>query len=85
MSKNLYKVGDPVYIEKLFTTEDAGRWDYLAEPKIVIVERIEKISFEYCYTLNDCGNILNTMYWESDISGKIVDDPDLIWKIWGDI
>ncbi len=81
-----YSVGENVVISKRLNAR--GEWKTV-EPEIAkIVEVRETVSLGPAHTLEVNGEILHVCYWADDIDGKvsdkIYDDPDYLWKAWGD-
>ena len=79
-----YKIGDSVIISKEFTVNTEGRF-LNCHPKIAKIVKVQDtVSFGPAYSLEVDGERLSVMYWENDIDRIYDNDPENIWKIWGD-
>jgi len=82
---SFYKRGDYIIINKIFDNSSSGQWVETKE-KIAKIESFTKTpTFGYMYTVSIDGKILKVMYTKNDIIKKYNEDPDNIWKMWGDI
>jgi len=88
--KSKYKLGDIIYLEKIFTQENGGK---IIKPKKTIyakVTRVEKtVSLGIAYELKAlCETYLGgVLYWESDIGGLVsfsAEEEEKMWQVWGD-
>ena len=66
-----------------------GTMKKLEQPINVKVCRIDTTSTGYSYLLESKDDIFlgGVMYWEEDISAKLLskfEEEELMWKIWGD-
>ena len=81
-----YVVGEHVIISKHLTLN--GVWED-TQPRVArIVEIRDTVSLGPAHTLEVAGERLRVCYWTEDIDGKVADkiydDPDYLWKAWGD-
>ena len=88
--KSKYNVGDVVYLNKIFTSDDGGR---MFKPEKTIYAQVirvqETVSMGFCYHLKAlCSTYLGgIMYWEDDIAGRSstgYDAEEQMWRTWGD-
>jgi len=87
--KAKYSVGDFVTIDRIFTVERHGSYDYSEGTIITKIVRVDATSIGYCYELKSIDNIYlgGVMYWERDITGIVATQTDLeenMWMSWGD-
>ena len=90
MMKSKYKLGDIVYLEKIFTPKNGGR---IIEPKKTIYAKVIRIedtaSLGIAYELKPlCETYLGgVLYWEKDIGGLAslaFEEEEKMWRVWGD-
>ena len=93
MSQPLYKVGDRVFVGKIFDLKETIHVVNLENPviaEVVVVGQKCSEPFGYPYTIllpleiRERYNIAGVCYWETDILDKVETDEELFWKTWGD-
>tara|TARA_Y100001973_G_C5198636_1_gene336035 strand:+ start:1445 stop:1693 length:249 start_codon:yes stop_codon:yes gene_type:complete len=80
-----YKIGDYVTVSKEFSKTDHGKWVSCSPKAAKIIKIQETPTYGPAYSLEVNGVSLPVCYWEDDIDGLISEDPDDIWRTWGDI
>ena len=82
-----YRKNQLVEISKIFVIRGANLVKEKCDPIVAYVKSVRKTpSLGYCYELEFAGKTetAQVCYWEDDIDGSIQEDPDFIWRIWGD-
>ena len=88
--KSKYKLGDIVYLEKIFTPKNGGR---MIEPKETVYAKVVRVtktvSLGISYELEPlCETHLGgVLYWEKDIAGLASlasEEEEKMWQVWGD-
>lgn len=90
----IYKVGDRIWIDKLFVLgEITMEVMDLKDPIIASIKEVkercsEPFGIPYIVELPKAVlkkyNCAKVCYWESDILCKVDDEEELFWKVWGD-
>tara|TARA_B100001250_G_C19645684_1_gene720241 strand:- start:25 stop:285 length:261 start_codon:yes stop_codon:yes gene_type:complete len=85
MSKRKYSDGQTVLINKFWTTKGGGQMLPGKAIKATVVSARNTPTLGWLYTLEACIP-LHICYNEEDIADYLVfdDDPDAIWKAFGD-
>jgi hypothetical protein len=82
--KRKYSVGDFVMISKIFVCDPHGRYKDIEPTKAKIIRIVDTRTYGPAYTLRIGVETLSVCYWTDDIDYLIEEDPDAIWKIFGD-
>ena len=79
-----YSIGDTVIVSKVWVCDPHGRFKSVDPIKAKVVDVTKTRSNGPAYTLKIGLETAKVCYWYEDIDGIPEEDPDAIWKLFGD-